>query len=123
MDCQDQWVCPILVLMKDNNMKARILIASLMFILGVVPMIDWFIFCAKPEFKNMKTEVFKAAYVSHLPASIRPLFDAGIPYGTMITMWLLAVAAILYWKTPYKITKILAILSFILAFWNLFSLM
>ena len=109
--------------MKGNDMKARIISACLLFIIGIIPMIDWFIFCAKAEFKNLQWEAFKAAYVSHLPETIQPLFTSAMPWGTLIPMFLLALAGLLFFNTPYKLLKAAGLLCFLLSFWNLFSLM
>jgi hypothetical protein len=101
--------------------NVNIIIAGLLLLTGAAPMVDWFIFCSKPEFNNLKWEDFKAVYVAHFPESIRPLFASGA--STWICILLLTGAGLLYLKTPYKILKVPAIICFVLAFWNLFSLM
>jgi hypothetical protein len=102
-------------------MKTRIIIATLLVLIGAAPMIDWWIFCAKPEFKNLEWAEFKAAYIAHFPETIRPLFASAA--ATWISVLILTIAGLLCFRTPYKFLKALAIICFILAFWNLFSLM
>ncbi len=105
-------------------MKFKILIAFIFFILGIAKIIDWFIFCDQNrELKNTNYLIFIAKYDNKFPSWLRPLFNTRPELATVISVVLLSIAGIIFLKNKKVVYKVLAITSFVLAFWNLFSLM
>jgi len=102
-------------------MKGRIIIASILFVLGLTAVIDWIIFTRIKEYENLNWQDFKIKYVEHLPEFLQPLYRNPV-ISTMILFVFFTIAGILFMKTK-KILFFLGIISFVLAFWQLFSLM
>lgn len=105
-------------------MKSKIAIAFVLLAIGLVDVVDWIIFSTRPAYRNLDWDAFKIKYVQHLPTWLQRLKKN--PLISTITLFLFFLAAGLIFMNARKqgtAYLILAIFSFILAFWMLFSLM
>jgi hypothetical protein len=103
-------------------MKSKIIIALILLILGLTRVIDWVIFSTKKENESLSWEAFKIKYIEHLPVFLQPLYQKPIII-TLILLVCFTIAGLLFIKVKKRIYFILGIISFVLAFWQLFSLM
>jgi hypothetical protein len=104
-------------------MKKRRIFAFLLLAAGVADILDWMLF--SDPVKNNKPfdfELYKEKYIEHLPAFLRPLYQPPIII-TSICFLFFIIAGALFLKEQKKPYKYLAVFSFLLAFWELFSLM
>lgn len=105
-------------------MKKRILLALLMFTIGLVKIIDWFIFWEKnKEIALRNFQELKIKFISRFPDFLKPLFIKNPEPATLISIVLFTMAGIIFLKEKNIFYRVLAIMSFIFGFWNLFSLM
>lgn len=103
-------------------MKIRLVLAFLFLLAGLADITDWMLYCARNREKPFDFAVFKRKYVEHLPGFLKPLYQPPIII-TGICFLFFVVAGLIFQKEQKKVFKILAIFSFLLAFWELFSLM
>ncbi len=103
--------------------KTMVVVAFIAFFLGVWRMADWIIFVTQPEIKDLNFKDVVAKYDAHLPRWILPLFEGRSYPITLICIVLFTGAGVVFILQKHIGFKILAIVSFILAFWQLFSLM
>ncbi len=102
----------------------KYLLSFTLYLIGVSKIVDWFIFCNQNrELKNDNYSAFIAKYHNHFPSSIEPLFNARPEPAALISVVIFSIAGIIFLKTKSLFYKILAISSFVFAFWNLFSVM
>lgn len=105
-------------------MKGKHLVAFFLFMLGSAKIIDWFVFCEKNrQLKSENYEAFKIRYVAHFPDWLKPLFNSRPEIAATISVALFVIAGFLFLKAESMFFRVLAIVSFLLAFWNLFSIM
>ncbi len=105
-------------------MKKRVFVALLMYTIGVVKIIDWFIFWEKnKEIALRNFQELKFKFIARFPDFLKPLFFKNPEPATVISIILFIIAGIIFFKEKKIFYKVLAITSFIFAFWNLFSIM
>lgn len=103
-------------------MNKRLFLAFFLLLTGIASIVDWILFSANNKQKPFDFAALKLKYEAHLPAFLRPLFHPPIII-TGIYFLFFVVAGLIFLKEQKKGFKILAIFSFLLAFWELFSLM
>ena len=103
-------------------MKKKIILAFILLFLGLSRVVDWIIFSSIKENENMDWTAFKIKYIARLPSFLQPLYQKPIII-TVILMICFTVSGLLFINARKKIFFVLGILSFVLAFWQLFSLM
>ena len=103
-------------------MKIRLLLAFLFFVLGLLQLSDWILFSIRTEKRKMSLQEVHAEYVAHFPNWLQPYFENAI-ISTLGCMLLFAVASGLFISERKKPYLVMGIISFILGFWQLFSLM
>ena len=101
-------------------MKAKLILAVMLLMIGVLEVSDWILFVRRREIAMLSFEVVKEKYYDKLPDLLKPLFPTGT---TLIDMALFTVAGILFVSERKRVYLGLGIFSFILAFWMLFTLM
>ena len=102
-------------------MKSKIIIASILFVIGLSAVIDWIIFSTNKKYENLDWEVFKSTYVEHLPNFLQPVYQNPL-ISTLILFTIFTIAGVLFIKAK-KTYLIFGIVSLVLASWQLFSLM
>lgn len=105
-------------------MKIKLIIAYILYVLGLSKIIDWFIFCNQDNnFKNLKFDELKLKYVSRFPELLKPLFTSKPELAALISFFILGIAGYIFIKMKSRFYLILAISAFVFAIWNLFSIM
>jgi hypothetical protein len=105
-------------------MKIKLIVAFIFLALGVAKIVDWFIFCNQDNnFKTLNFEALKLKYVSRFPEIIKPLFTSKPEMAAVLSMVILTISGLIFLRIKKKGYLVIAILSFFLAFWNLFSIM
>jgi hypothetical protein len=103
-------------------MNKTIITAFLLLFLGLTRVIDWIIFSTKKENQDLDWNEFKQKYIEQLPSFLQPLYQNPILITTILIICFVA-AGLLFIRTKGKLFFAFAIFSFVLAFWQLFSLM
>lgn len=103
-------------------MRTKIVFAFLFFTLGLLQLLDWILFSIHTENEKLSLSELHAVYVAHFPGWLQPYFQHPV-ISTLGCMLLFAAASVLFISIRKKIFLVLAIISFVLAFWQLFSLM
>jgi len=103
-------------------MNKRMIVACLLLLLGVLHVTDWIIFSTNQENEKLDWTSFKSKYIEHLPSFLQPLYENPMII-TLLLIICFTVSGLLFIKEKKKIFFVLGILSFILGFWQLFSLM
>jgi hypothetical protein len=103
-------------------MKAKFIPAFLLFFTGAGIVTDWIIFSVRMENEKLSWPGFKLKYVNRFPEFLQPLVQHSLLF-TLLCMSCFIIAGILFIKNRQKVFFILGIFSFILAFWQLFSIM
>jgi hypothetical protein len=105
-------------------MKLRILVAFVLYLIGISKIIDWFVFWENnKELALRDYGQLKLKFISRFPTLMQPLFSKNPEPATVICIIFFIVAGIIFLKDPKFIFKAFAITAFLFAFWNLFSLM
>ncbi len=105
-------------------MKKRIYIALILYLLGLINIIDWYVFCyqnetlASQDFKSLK-----AKYIERFPDIFKPLYSYNPQPTAFIYIIILVISGVIFINEKKTIFTILAITSFLFAFQNLFSIM
>jgi hypothetical protein len=103
-------------------MRIKIIIAFLLFISGLLQLIDWILFSIRAENEKLSMPELHAGYVNHFPAWLQAYFENAV-ISTLACMFLFAIASVLFITERRKLFLVLGIISFVLAFWQLFSLL
>ncbi|SRR5260221_9484445 len=105
-------------------MKIKLIFAYLLFGMGAVKIVDWFIFWGKnKELALRNRSIFIAKYVERFPNFFKPLFDTNFLLDALLSIIMFVIAGVIFLKEKKVVYTIFAIVSFIFAFLNLFSLM
>lgn len=105
-------------------MKLRNIIASLLYLIGICKIVDWFIFWEKnKELALSDYPQLKEKFISRFSTSLQPLFSKNPEPATIICIVFFTIAGIIFLKEHKTIFKVIAISAFFFAFWNLFSVM
>lgn len=105
-------------------MKKRIYIAFTLYFIGLINIIDWYVFwyqnetLAKQDFK-----ILKIKYIERFPDFLKPLYDNNPQPAAIIFVIILTIAGIIFIQEKKKIYTFFGITSFLFAFQNLFSIM
>ena len=107
-------------------MKTKLIFAILLLLIGISDIIYWFTYWNLNEkIALIDFTKFKKNYISTFPSFIRPLYETNPPISTVLLFIMFIISGIILLKF-YKeniLFKILSIIAFVLAFWELFSLM
>jgi len=102
-------------------MKIKLTLAFFFLFIGISSIVDWFIFSSKnDELKRTNYKIFIDKYIGRFPSFLQPLFPRAI---AGIFAVLLLISAIIFISTKKKGYSVVGVISFLLAFWYLFSLM
>ncbi len=104
-------------------MKKRIVLALITCIVGIIYILDWIIFAEQNVDLHDDFPALKAKYVSRFPEFIKPLIESNPQPAAILFAILFALCGAVFIRENKVIFKVLAVTSFILAFWNLFSIM
>lgn len=99
--------------------KLFLFLAFAFYIIGIIIIIDWIVFWQYNyggDFNELR-----AKYIAHFPSFLQNFFNSR--YSALLFVFTFTAAGFIFLKQKYGGYKILAITSFILAFWNLFTLM
>lgn len=102
-------------------MKLKVNIAILLFIVALVSVIDWVVFSVKND--SLKFNEIKAKYAERLPNSIQNFYMESTGLVTFFFMLCFLISGIILIRENNKIFKVIGAISFLLSFWELFSLM
>jgi hypothetical protein len=106
------------------KMKIKLIFAYLLFGIGTAKIVDWFIFWGEnKELALRNRNIFIAKYVERFPDFFKPLFDTNFLLDALLSIIMFVIAGTIFLKEKKVVYSILAIVSFIFAFLNLFSLM
>jgi hypothetical protein len=103
-------------------MKTKILIAFILLFIGLVYVVDWIIFSTQSENEKMPWEAFKIKYYKRFPEALQSLL-LSYPVLTYFSMFFFGIAGLIFINEKSKVYFILGIFSFVMAGWQLFSLM
>src|SRR5258705_10101482 len=104
-------------------MKIKIILALIFYVLGIVRIIDWIIFWDQHKELALKNRnVFITKYVERFPDYIKAVFTSKYQLDTVLSIVLFVTAGLIFLKKKNLFYKVLAITSFVFAFWNLFTL-
>lgn len=105
-------------------MKSKLIFAFAFYFLGLLKIVDWFLFCkADNNFKTLEYNELKTKYISRFPDVIKPLFNSKPEIATIICFFILGIAGYIFIKMKSRFYMLLGISAFLLAVWNLFSIM
>jgi len=102
-------------------MKSKILIAFILLLVGLVYVVDWIIFSTREENESMPWEDFKIKYYKRFPEVLRSLIET--PLFTLLIILCFVSAGIIFVNKKQRAYLILGWFSFLMAGWQLFSLM
>ncbi|HEX6428382.1 MAG TPA: hypothetical protein VF008_11875 [Niastella sp.] len=102
--------------------KLIIVTASLFFALGLIQIMDWIIFCDRPGNDGLPMAEFYAKYLDRLPPLLQGYFRYPV-VSTLACMLFFMLAGLLFLRLKKKPYRMVAIFTFVLAFWQLFTLM
>ena len=102
--------------------KLIIVAACLFFALGLIQIIDWIIFCNQPGIDSLSMPETNAKYLDRLSPLLQGYFRYPI-VSTLACMSFFLLAGLLFLRLEKKLYRVVAIFTFVLAFWQLFSLM
>jgi hypothetical protein len=105
-----------------NTLTTRTIIAFLLLVLGLISVIDWIIFSTEKLNQDLGWDEFKQKYTEHLPLPLQPLYQNPVLI-TAILIFCFVASGLLFLSAKRKAYFALAIFCFVLAFWQLFSLM
>jgi hypothetical protein len=103
-------------------MKVKLIVAFILFFIGVSIVTDWVNFSIKKENEILSWPDFKLKYVNRFPEFLQPLIQNSFLF-TLLCMSCFIIAGFVFVKSKQKILFVIGIISFTLAFWQLFSLM
>jgi hypothetical protein len=105
-------------------MKLRILLAFMLYLIGISKIIDWFVYWENnKELALRDYGQLKLKFINRFPTLMQPLFSNNPEPATVICIIFFIVAGIIFLKEPKSVFKVFAITAFFFAFWNIFSLM
>lgn len=104
-------------------MKKTTILALIIYAFGIVYMLDWIIFATQNDALHDDFPALKAKYVSRFPEFIKPMIESNPQPAAILFAILFALCGVVFIRENKVIFKVLAVTSFILAFWNLFSIM
>ena len=105
-------------------MKLKIIIAFVLYLVGIAKIIDWFIFWEENKEVALRDYAqLKEKFISRFPESLQPLFSKNPEPATVISIIFFLIAGIIFLKERKTVFTVIAITSFFFAFWSLFSLM
>lgn len=102
--------------------KPKLIFAFIFFLVGLWYVVDWIVFSVYYENKGINSRDIPVRYFKRLPLALQPIFQ-GFILSTCIFILLFSIAGIVFIKEDSKIFKAIGVVSFILGFWQLFSLM
>ncbi|MBA5245741.1 hypothetical protein H1R16_02245 [Marnyiella aurantia] len=101
-------------------MNKNYLFPAFVFFIGAVSvLLDWIIFWKK-NYQGDFPEL-REAYINHFPNFLQPFFNSKL--STFFFVLACSAAGWIFLKQQHLIYKLLAVSSFLLAFWYLFTLM
>ena len=102
--------------------KLIIVAACLLFALGLIQVMDWIIFCNQPGNDALSMSELNAKHLDTFPPLLQSYFRYPLvsTLGCMLFFLLAGLLFLRLKKVPYRVV---AIFTFVLAFWQLFSLM
>lgn len=105
-------------------MKFKLTIAFLLFLTGAADIINWIVYSENNSIlAKSNYSQFKENFIAHFPRFLQPLYKGYPAPASLILIVFFVTAGILFLGEKKLFYKIMAILSFVLGFWNLFSLM
>jgi hypothetical protein len=102
-------------------MKFKTNIALLLFVVALLSIVDWVVFSVKND--SLKFNEIKAKYVERLPNSIQNYYLENTGLVTLFFLLCFLISGYILIRENNKIFKTIGAISFLLAFWELFSLM
>jgi hypothetical protein len=102
--------------------KLIIVAACLFFALGLIQIMDWIIFCNQPGIDSLSMAETNAKHLDSLPPFLQGYFRYPL-VSTLACMLFFLFAGLLFLSLKKKPYRVVAIFTFVLAFWQLFSLM
>ena len=105
-------------------LKKLIIIVSacLLFALGLFQVMDWIIFCGQPGNDSLSIAELNAKRLTGMPPFLQGYFRNPL-VSTVACMLFFLVAGLLFLRLEKKPYRVVAIFTFVLAFWQLFTLM
>ena len=99
--------------------KIYLCLAFVLYAVGVFVIVDWIVFA-----ENDQSDSFyelKAIYISHFPEFLQSFFNERL--SALVFVFTFTVAGLIFLDHKSRGYRILGISSFLLAFWEIFSLM
>ncbi len=103
-------------------MKPKLLIAFILLLIGLIYVADWIVFSTREQNESMPWEDFKIKYYKRFPEVLQPLI-INYPFLTFFSMFCFVGAGLIFINRKGRAYFILGLFSFLMAGWQLFSLM
>lgn len=105
-------------------MKKRIFIAVILYLIGLINIIDWYVFWYQNETLALKDfKLLKVKYIERFPDIIKPFYSINPQPAAVIFFITLIFSGIIFVCEKKTIYLILGVTSFLFALQNLFSIM
>lgn len=105
-------------------MKFKILFAFMLFLTGAADLINWIVYSENNSIlAESNYSQFKENFIANFPGYLQPLYKGYPAPVSLILIVFFVTAGIIFLREKKLFYRIMAILSFVLGFWNLFSLM
>lgn len=105
-------------------MKLKYIVASILYLIGFVRIIDWFIFLQNNKSFNAPFSAeLKLKYINIFSLFLQPLFPNNPEPATILSFICFVISGIVFLQSRNRFFIVIAISSFFFSFWNLFSLM
>ena len=103
--------------------KFNLYFAFLLYIVGGIAIIDWFIFCEKHNDLFDDFPELKSLYIARFPDFLKPFISQNPQPAAIILMLGFFFAGIIFIKQKQIGYNVLAATSFLFGIWNAFSIM
>jgi hypothetical protein len=104
-------------------MKKKNSIALFFYAFGIIYLLDWIIFVEKNDDLYDDFPTMKAKYIARFPDILKPLLETNPQPAAILFTILFSLCGMQFIRNKGIPFKILGATSFLLAFWNLFSIM
>ncbi len=102
-------------------MRTKILIAFILLLIGLIYLVDWIVFSIQEENEILGWTDFKLKYYKRFPEVLRSLIQTHL--FTLLIIFCFAGAGLIFINEKKRVYFILGLFSFLMAAWQVFSLM
>lgn len=104
-------------------MKKIDILALSLYALGLVYLLDWFLFVGNNDPLADDFVALKAKYVARFPEALQPMVENDPQPAAILFVLVFGFCGFLFVRKEHVGFRILGVTAFLLAFWNWFSIM